>query len=170
MSRIFSHLVRTAALLGIMLVVLLPAGTASAQIWKVSSDSSIDPMSHLTEFENRVVVEINTARRAHRLKPVRYFDSCIDRFSERWGRHLAGSGLLVHRRQSRILRACHLSWVGEALVRGTGISPAHMVRAWLDSPPHRAILLKRRANHAGVGVVLDRRGRYVGVLNFGDSR
>jgi uncharacterized protein YkwD len=48
------------------------------------------------------------------------------------------------------------------------MTPDSVVQAWLDSPPHREILLKRRASRAGVAVSVDAQGRYVGVLNVAD--
>ena len=41
-----------------------------------------------------------------------------------------------------------------------------MVDLWMDSPPHREILLSPRARHAGVAVVPDAQGRLIGVLNL----
>jgi uncharacterized protein YkwD len=44
--------------------------------------------------------------------------------------------------------------VGEAIAYGCGSSrrPVEIVRMWLASPPHAAILLSRDLSHAGVGV------------------
>ncbi len=145
------------------------APPASASIWAVPApDTSLDPLVHLSEFESRIVVRINKARKAADLKPVRYFDSCVDGFSERWAGHLADTGDFEHRNQRKILKRCDLNWVGETLVRGTGLTPLSAVKAWLKSPTHRAVIMKPRANRAGVGVRLDDQGRLVGVLNFGD--
>jgi uncharacterized protein YkwD len=122
----------------------------------------------LDRFESRILTVVNRHRKAAGLAPVRSFNRCIDRFSERWARHLAETGDFVHRDQGRILRRCDLTWVGEDLVRGTALTPASAVRAWLNSPAHRAVLMKPRANRAGIGVRIDAQGRLVGVLNFGD--
>jgi uncharacterized protein YkwD len=42
--------------------------------------------------------------------------------------------------------------VGEVIGAGTNWSPREVVRAWLDSGPHRSVLLSRRYRHIGVGV------------------
>lgn len=157
----------------LMLVVTLvavTAGPASAKTWAVPAPhASLDPLTHLTEYENRVVVLINHRRKDAHLKPVRYFDGCIDGFSERWARHLAESGDFVHRNQRKILRRCHLTWVGEALARGTALTPLATVKAWMHSPEHRAVIMKARANRAGVGVRISPvDGKVYVVLNFGD--
>jgi uncharacterized protein YkwD len=51
----------------------------------------------------------------------------------------------------RVTRASY-SWAttGENVAGGYD-DPTHVVVAWLDSPPHRAILLEPEAVHAGVG-------------------
>jgi uncharacterized protein YkwD len=148
----------------------LTSSPAAASTWAVPApDLSLDPLLNLDEFENRLVVRINKARKHAGLKPVRFFDGCTDHFSERWAVHLAETGDFVHRNQRKILRRCDLTWVGEALVRGTGLTPGGAVKAWLHSPEHRAVLMKSRANRAGVGVRIDGQGRVVGVLNFADN-
>ena len=162
---------RPATLLATLAVLVsVTAGPASAKTWAVPApNTSLDPLTHLTEYENRVVVLINQRRKDAHLKPVHYFDGCIDGFSERWARHLAETGGFVHRDQRKILRRCHLTWVGETLARGTALTPAATVKAWMHSPEHRAVIMKSRANRAGVGVRISPvDGKVYVVLNFGD--
>jgi len=167
-----SLLATLAALVATVLagLVVVTAGPASAKTWAVPAPhASLDPLTHLTEYENRVVVLINQRRKDAHLKPVRYFDGCIDGFSERWARHLAEAGDFVHRNQRKILRRCDLTWVGEALARGTALTPVATVKAWMHSPEHRAVIMKARANRAGVGVRISPvDGKVYVVLNFGD--
>ncbi len=101
---------------------------------------------------------------------MRYFDSCLDRYAEGWARHLASTGAFEHRDQRTVLANCRMGWVGETLVRGRPLTPGTAVRAWMNSPEHRAVIMKPRATRAGIGVRRDGRGRIVGVLNFGDPR
>jgi uncharacterized protein YkwD len=61
----------------------------------------------------------------------------------------------------RIDRAGYLAgasrWtIGETIAWGTGssASPASIVRSWLRSPPHRAILLSGRFQDAGIGIAV----------------
>jgi uncharacterized protein YkwD len=68
-------------------------------------------------------------------------------------------------------RARAVGWrgaIGEILASGTGAltSPAATVVAWLQSPPHRAVLLGR-ARVAGVGMVDSSARRAYWVMNFG---
>lgn len=168
-----SHSSRAIALLVALLLAasgqLALASAASAKVWKVTRpDTSIDALTHLREYENRIVFFVNKRRKAADLDPVRFFTGCLDRVSERWATHLAESGELVHRNQKKVLRRCDLHWTGETLVRGTALTPSEAVKAWMHSPSHRDVLMKKRAKRAGMGVKVDSEGRYVGVVNFGD--
>ena len=116
------------------------------------------------------MIEVNAARARAGLKPVRFFDSCVDRLATDWGHHIASTGTFAHRDQYQVLRKCHQSWAGENLIRGAGLTPRAVVDAWLASPPHRAVMLKGRATRAGIAVVIDGQGRQVGVLNVTDAR
>ena len=169
------HVVRLLA--SVVLAVTLVVGAAGvlvsptqAQIWPApTSDPDRDPQLRLNEFENRILVQVNRARRDAGLKTVKVFESCVDRQSERWARTIKRSGDLVHRDQAKVIRRCDLMWTGETLVRGVGLTPAAAVNAWLNSPAHYDVIMKKRARWAGIGVRIDQEGRYVGVLNFGDA-
>ncbi len=58
------------------------------------------------------------------------------------------------------------AYVGENLAQGFA-SPEEAVKAWMNSPGHRANLLKREYRELGVGVVVDATGRKTWVQNFG---
>ena len=164
-------LVRAAsALTASALVVAGTLGPAQASVRRVPEPNySVSPGTHPGEYANRIVARINDARARAGLRKVRVYQTCLDSHSERWARHLAQSGRLVHRNQYRVLSACNLHWTGETLARGAGgLSPRAMVRAWMHSPAHRAVLMKPRANLAGVAIRHNAQGRVVGVVNLGD--
>jgi uncharacterized protein YkwD len=164
-------LVRAASVLTTSaLVVAATLAPAQASVIRVPQpDHSVNPGSHPGEYANRVVARINHARARAGLRQIRVYQTCLDNHSERWAKHLAQSGRLVHRNQYRVLSACNLHWTGETLARGAGgLSPRAMVRAWMHSPAHRAVLMKPRANLAGVAIRHDAVGRVVGVVNLGD--
>jgi uncharacterized protein YkwD len=123
----------------------------------------------MVQYEDRLMAEINEARQTGGLRPIRP-DSCVDRLAEGWSRRIVRTGVLEHRNQDQVLDACNTVWAGENLVRGSGLSPAAMVKAWLNSPGHREILLHRNAKRAGIGVTRDGAGRLVGVLNVARRR
>ncbi|HYH34729.1 MAG TPA: CAP domain-containing protein [Nocardioides sp.] len=145
--------------------VLSPAQSAT---WAPRVAKAFDPRSDRDQFESRILVQINRARARHGLSRVKVFQSCVDGYAERWSRRLKRHDDLFHRDLTSVIRGCDLNWVGETLVSGTGLTPASAVRAWLNSPPHRAVLLKDRARWAGVGVRVNEAGRVFAVLNFGD--
>jgi uncharacterized protein YkwD len=163
----------SAALMSVALVVgaaAFVATPAQAKTWLApQADQKVDPLKQLNEFENRILVQINQARVDAGLRKVRLFESCIDDQSERWARKIKRTGDFVHRDQMKVLNRCDLSWTGETLVRGTGLTPESAVNAWLNSPSHYDVIMKKRARWAGIGVRVDSEGRVVGVLNFGDA-
>jgi uncharacterized protein YkwD len=164
-------LVRAAfALTAPALVVAATLAPAQASVVRVPQpDYSVSAGSHPGEYANRVVARINDARERAGLRKIRVYQTCLHNHSEQWAKHLAQSGRLVHRNQYRVLSACNLHWTGETLARGAGgLSPRAMVRAWMHSPAHRAVLMKPRANLAGVAMRHDAQGRVVGVVNLGD--
>lgn len=156
--------------LGTLVLLLSVMAPANASLSRVPTSATEGVSLSGQAFEDQIMVEVNAARVSAGIKPIRFFDSCVDRMASSWGKHIASTDTFAHRDQSDILRKCHQNWSGEALIRGEGLSARAMVDAWLASPPHRAILLKRRASRAGMAVVLDARGRQVGVLNVSDAR
>ena len=136
----------------------IPLSAAAAE------DTALDP----EQFESQILAIANKHRKAAGLKPVRTVDPCLDRLSEGWAAHLAATGEFEHRNQRRILRRCNLNWTGENLIQGTNFTPAAAVKSWLNSPGHRAVLMKPRASLGGIGISIDAEGHIVGVLNFGD--
>lgn len=146
------------------------ATPAQAKTWLApAADPDVDPAKDRNEFENRILIQINKARVDAGLKKVRLFESCVDDHSESWARKIKRTGDFVHRDQMKVIKACDLNWTGETLVRGTGLTPESAVNAWLNSPTHYDVIMKKRARWAGIGVRVDSEGRVVGVLNFGDA-
>jgi len=147
----------------------LVTAPAEAKTWVApAADPEVDPLEDLDEFENRILASINEARVGAGLKRVRLFQSCVDGYSEGWARQIKKTGDFEHRNQVKVLNGCDLQWTGETLVRGTGLTPEAAVAAWLNSEPHYAVIMKKRARWAGIGVRVDGQGRVIGVLNFGD--
>ena len=166
-TRARAALVASVLLVVASLFAFLPVTTATAQVGErralVTRGTSTD------DFERATVVEINKVRAANGLRPIKRVIPCLDGLSENWGRRMANEGLWEHRDQSSVVRACRLSWTGETLARGA-FSPRSLVGMWMDSPPHRAILLTGRARLAGIDVRRGGNGQYAAVLNLGDRR
>ena len=148
----------------------ISSSPARAELWAVprTSASDAEVNQDLEAFEDEVMFKVNRARSLAGMPKIRFYDSCVDRLSEKLSARIVATGTLAHRDQNEVLLRCQQSWAGEDLVRGIAMTPDSVVDAWLNSPPHREILLKRRASRAGVAVRVDAQGRYVGVLNVAD--
>jgi uncharacterized protein YkwD len=161
--RFFSLLASLVAAAAVMLGV--PA-TAHAATWPVpGSVKDVSSVSN-NDLESALMVEINKARADHGLAKIWNFDVCTDKLAEAWGSRIARTGRFEHRDQTQVINKCHNSWAGETLVRGAGLTPATMVQLWLDSPPHREIILNPKARRAGVAITQDAQGRTIGVVNL----
>ncbi|TNC26218.1 CAP domain-containing protein [Mumia zhuanghuii] len=107
-------------------------------------------------YERRVVRHTNRQRRAHDRRTLKR-SSCLNRYAQRAANRIAANGRLVHQDLKPVLRACGGWKVGENIAYGYRW-PRHVVRAWMDSPGHRANILERRYRRIGVGVRRDSRG------------
>jgi uncharacterized protein YkwD len=65
-----------------------------------------------------------------------------------------GDGVADRVRAAGYLRGRPRWWVGECLAWGSGTrrTPEGIVRMWMASPPHRRLVLSRRAREAGFGL------------------
>lgn len=154
--------------LGIGVMAAVPA-PAEAKLWRVPAiEEGGQPMINLSEYENRLVNRVNKIRARKGKHKLEYYQSCADGMSERWSKHLREIDSLVHRDQYYVLEECKFTWTGEVLVSGTDLKPWQAVRAWMDSPGHRAVLMKSRATRAGAGVRVTDSGKVFAVINLGD--
>lgn len=160
----------TGALGSVLVLALLAAGHpgAGATVPPAAVPTAEPGITNNT-FEDRVLRQINKRRAARDLPKVRIVSKCLERYAEDWAETIAQTGLLVHRDQSIIVTDCELRWAGETLARGSSLTPASTVKAWMKSSGHRAVIMKRRADRAGIGVRKDAEDRTVVVLNFGDK-
>lgn len=122
------HLRNTLALLSCLAAVALAAPAQAAP----------------TSAERRLVERINDARAAHGLHQLRIAPRLGERARD-WSRHLVRRDAFRHAR----LRA----GTGEVIAWGTcsWFKPARAVRMWLDSPGHRALLLRPGFRVVGTG-------------------
>ena len=131
-----------------------------------------------------VVCEINRERRARGLRPVSAHPR-LSRMARRYARAMVRLGFFSHTSpgggtlRDRLNASGYGGAVaGEALAWGQGrlATPRAVVRSWMGSPPHRAILLGRNYRDIGIGVALGSpygggmRGSATYAANFGLAR
>lgn len=127
------------------------------------SSAGVSSLSSGT-YEKRVQKWINREREQRGLPHLRV-QRCTDQSAESWARHLASRDAFYHQSMGRLLNRCDAYYAGETLGRGS-IWPRRLVRMWMNSPPHRAVLLSRYAKRIGIGAVKDGHGQWLTAANF----
>ena len=131
-----------------------PAQAASSAVMQMSADT----------YESRVQYHVNKKRAARGLPKLR-LERCTDGTAERWAKYLADSGEFYHQSMMTIINKCDAYYAGETPGRGS-IWPRRLVTMWMNSPPHRAVLLSRYAKRIGIGAVKDGHGQWLTAANF----
>jgi uncharacterized protein YkwD len=123
-----------------------PAAATQASATNASAAKRAMPSG---KYERRLLHWTNVQRQRHGRRPVRA-NRCADRYAEGWTRHMARTGRFEHRDQRVVMRGCDATAAGEVIARGH-VTPRRMVRMWMSSSGHRAILLSRRYRLIGIG-------------------
>jgi uncharacterized protein YkwD len=137
-----------------------PAARLAAHDLALAGTTSLTPLV----YERRVQRQVNIRRARHGLPRLR-LASCPHGTARRWSRYLAVNDAFYHQSMTSVLDQCNARYAGETLGRGT-IAPNTLVRMWMQSPPHRDILLSRKSRRVGVGATRDPAGRWVVAANF----
>ena len=108
--------------------------------------------------EKRLLDLIDDSRRAHDLPALRDSVS-LCRSARRYSRFMLARDFFGH--VATIRASGRFRWRGEALAAYSGwrLRPRRVLRLWLRSPAHRALVLSRRMRFAGVGAMRGRLGR-----------
>jgi len=147
----------TACIAGLALPALASAGCSGSSTWAAAQSE--------TRLEGTVLCLINERRAAAGLRSVAP-NNKLRAAGLRHSTEMVRAGYFGHTSLSgisfvdRILDTGYTrrvrNWViGENLVWGSGelSSPAALVRSWMNSPPHRANLLKPRFREVGIAAV-----------------
>jgi uncharacterized protein YkwD len=109
------------------------------------------------EDEQTVATQINQQRHAAGLAPFT-LDDALTQAARRHSRDMADNGFTSHTGSDgssageRVREAGYEgTYVGEIIGWGFGGDPATMIDWWMNSPPHRALILSSRATDYGVG-------------------
>ena len=125
---------RTAALLLVVLTCLLAVpATASA-----------------TSPELLMLAKVNAFRQSHGVRPVR-LNASLARSAASYSHHMMQSGYFGH--ASRIHASRRFRTLGEIIEihRGLRAGVSTAFRAWVNSPPHRSVMLMGQFKFAGAG-------------------
>lgn len=134
--------------------------TTSTTTAKAMASPAMDP----EVYEKKVRYWINRKRVKHGLPKVR-LESCTDRVAERWSSYLARTLEFFHQDLGNVIDGCNARYAGETLAKGP-IGPRGIVRAWMNSPGHRAILLSSKPKRIGIGAYSDQNGYWVVAADF----
>ena len=158
-----NHTVRRLGALGAVAAAFL----AAAPIASASCFGSSRTASQLTEaqFEQTILCLVNERRKDKGRRPLRP-NPKLQRVADRHSADMVNRGYFGHTSPTgsefadRILstgytRRARRYVLGENLVWGRGATstPAYLVTAWMNSPPHRANLMRKRFREIGVGAV-----------------
>jgi uncharacterized protein YkwD len=163
-SRVPVRIALAAAAAALALAIPL-AGAPSASANQACQSVNASPASAPRRTMVRATLCLLNAKRAHRGLPKLHLNWRLARSSRRHARDMATRKYFSHDSLSgadfvaRIRRAGYLrgarSWVvGENLAWGSGdlATPGAIVRAWMNSPGHRANILTGRFRQIGIGV------------------
>jgi uncharacterized protein YkwD len=139
------------------------ASAATASTAVVTARSASPALSSAT-YEQQVQYYVNAQRRKHGLRALT-LASCTDTAAERCGAHLAATGGFYHQSMTDLLQRCHARYAGETLGRGQ-ISPQTLVSMWMNSAPHRHVLMSASPTRIGIGSVPNAQGEWVTAANF----
>ena len=150
-------------------VVVLPGATAEAAKRKrggeCANTNTLPAPGNLAEIRAAVLCLHNSERAAHGLPPLRE-NPKLRRAAQGHSDDMVASGYFAHESLSgadmadRILRtgyARNQGWsLGENIAWGTGSlgTAAEIQRAWMESPGHRANILRRQFREIGIGVAV----------------
>lgn len=154
---------RTATALVVLVLVALAAAPGGPTPAQGAAGKQVVRIIAADAVEAPIRVELNAVRRAHGLRPVRVSPGLAQAArahaasmgARGYFSHDSADGTSFSKRLARYyaLSARHFV-VGESLYwRSPNAPPADVVRRWLESPPHRAILLDPAWRELGLEAV-----------------
>ena len=166
--RVFRLLVVVGALLFTPLLGCAAAPDASRQLRTGDFQLPVEQRECPTAALRDVVARVNSVRRGARVPALRR-DAGLVRAARARASSMATGGRLSHAGWERVVRAAgvHGQTLGENVAYNYS-SAEKVMRGWLRSPGHRANIVNASFRRVGVGCVVDARGKYWWVQDFGD--
>lgn len=124
----------TAALLALLVTVLPTPAQAQSK----------------AKYQNQARAVTNNNRDEHDLTQLKKGE-CVQKFARRQARRMANQDRMFHQDLGAVLRTCGLISVGENVAAGYATGRA-AVKAWMNSPLHRANILEPGFRRLGMAV------------------
>ena len=164
---------KIAVVLALLVALLVPGAAQAAPKRCAAADAKPGEVSKRALVRSTVCL-LNRERRQRGMRRLK-LSSRLSRAAREHALDMARRNYFSHDSRSgasfvdRIRRAGYMSgarsWtVGENLAWGTGqrATPRATLRAWMNSPAHRANVLTRRFRHVGIGIAYDAPARVAG--------
>jgi uncharacterized protein YkwD len=163
--------IRIAALLAALCALALGAAPAAHATRACDSAKAVPSKAAKRTIVRATLCLLNAQRSRHGLRPLRInrrLSAAARRHADDMARHKyfdhtsqSGATFIDRIRDAGYLRGAHSWTVGENIAWGTGrlSSPSAIVRAWMNSPGHRANILNARFREIGLGVAYEARIR-----------
>ncbi len=131
--------------------VLCALSTLLVLMFATAAPAAQAASSRIDGGERAVVRAINRARAAHGLRALRAHRR-LARAADAHSRSMLRANFFSHGAFSqRVRRYVSLRRIGETIAMTSRCSARKVVRMWLNSPPHRAVLLSGAFRRVGVG-------------------
>lgn len=143
---------------------VLTHATASRAAGAGAGDRGVRAMGE--SYESAVLHALERRRERRGLRGV-VPSACVDVLAEARSRRMAVRDEMVHYPGLRkVFGRCGGARVGEIIARGRGFrDPAVVVRAWMESPSHREVIVRPSYRQVAVGAWRDEQGRvFVSVI------
>jgi len=134
----------------------LTVATAPAPVVTVTDPS--------VAFAQRVAELVNVERANAGLPGLRV-STCAQSFAVSWSRTMAATGDFSHQSLTPVMTGCAARGAGENIAYGA-TSAEEFMTMWMNSPGHRANILRASFTHIGVGMARTGSGRWYGTQDF----
>ena len=136
--------------------------------WLAPTAAAQMPAAQTTaaSYQRDIFSATNHQRRAHDRAALRH-QACVQRKAVRQARRMAAREEMFHQDLDAVLRDCDLRSAGENVAVGFDDGRSVVVDGWMQSPPHRANILRGSFRLLGTGARRGDDGRWYAVQVFG---
>ncbi|HAP75016.1 MAG TPA: hypothetical protein DEQ43_23520 [Nocardioides bacterium] len=118
------------------------------------------------EYAQQAVTSTNLQRSDNGLRTLAD-DKCLARAAVRQAKAMAAREEMFHQDIYAVLRKCRLREAGENVAYGFDTGASVVADGWMNSPEHRANILRSSYNRVGIGAVQAADGTWYAAQVFG---